>query len=565
MPTDAHPPSAPTAGYAATAPGIHAVPAIEEPVEVGRGGFGVVYRARETELERTVAVKVLLSGLDELGMTRFDRERRAMGALSGHPNIVPIYRSGFTADHHPYLVMEYLDGGSMADRLLARGPVRWDRMLEIGVQLAAALETAHRAGVLHRDIKPGNVLISELGDAKLADFGIARLQGAPETQSAIVTASFLHAPPEVLEGKRPTPAADVYSLASTLYQLVVGYAAFARTGEETLLPMLARIASEALPVQNPGTVPPAVHAALAWAMAKDPTHRPASAVAFAEHLAAVQVQLGCHPTPIKVMGDAITSAGSVPPPPVAPTPAPQPVSAPDPVPFPVPTFPGNRDGRADATPQPVVSPPGFSPSVAPRSGMRAGVAAVLGGAVVLLGLVALVALALVAPGTGSEFDTASAALTAGTPPADYDTGYQPVVDDTGVLSFVIPREWGDRQTAPINGVATVRAGTDLRVSEFDTPGAEVLFLAFDERTPATLVSGFASPPCAELFAVQSYEAGGRTGSIVESRFCDGGEAAVVTVALSWGTGNIVVHATLVDERDIVALARLLESLEVFGA
>ena len=143
-----------------------------------------------------------------------------MGALSGHPFIVTLYDAGFTADERPYLVMPYIADGTLHDRL-ASGPMPWQEVLMLGIHLAGALETAHRAGVIHRDIKPGNVLRSEYGN-QLSDFGIARLQGGHETQSGVITASISHAPPEILDGHAPSEQSDVYSLGSTLFEALTG-------------------------------------------------------------------------------------------------------------------------------------------------------------------------------------------------------------------------------------------------------------------------------------------------------------------------------------------------------
>ncbi|MEM7276340.1 MAG: serine/threonine-protein kinase, partial [Actinomycetota bacterium] len=224
-----------------------AIPGIVGGTEIGRGGFGVVYRASETDLGRDVAVKILSGQLDERAKLRFERERRAMGTLSSHPNIITIFRSGVTDGGAPYLVMEYLPGGSLAERLVSSGPVPAEEVLRIGVELCAALETAHRAGVLHRDVKPGNVMMDSLGRARLGDFGIARLDGSPETKSAVITASVAHAPPEVIAGDKPDERSDVYSLASTLFELASGRPAFVRDTDESMIPMFNRIVNEAAP------------------------------------------------------------------------------------------------------------------------------------------------------------------------------------------------------------------------------------------------------------------------------------------------------------------------------
>jgi outer membrane protein assembly factor BamB len=278
------------------------IPGYEDAVEIGRGGFGIVYRARQTDVQRTVAIKVLTGVFDEHARLRFDRERDAMGLLSSHPNSVTVHASGFTADGSPFIVMEYLDGASLADRLV-RGPLPWRQAVEIGVKLAGALEAAHRAGVLHRDVKPENVLISAYGAPKLADFGIARLEGGPETRSGSITASLYHAAPEVFEGKRPTAATDVYSLASTVFSLITARAPFARETDESIVPLFARVASEPVPDLRPSGVPDVVCSVLEAGMAKDPAERIGSARGFGLRLQAAQRALGLDVTP-RVGADA---------------------------------------------------------------------------------------------------------------------------------------------------------------------------------------------------------------------------------------------------------------------
>lgn len=128
----------------------------------------------------------------------------ALGAVSGHPNIVTVHAAGTTAAGQAHLVMGYERGGSLGDRL-QHGPLPWPEVLDVGIRMADALEVAHRAGVLHRDVKPDNILVGEFGDPKLTDFGIARLTGGPQTTSGRITASVAHAPPEVLSGQRAAP------------------------------------------------------------------------------------------------------------------------------------------------------------------------------------------------------------------------------------------------------------------------------------------------------------------------------------------------------------------------
>jgi serine/threonine protein kinase len=280
------------------------IPGVTDLVEIGRGGFGVVYQGREVDLDRPVAVKVLPVSLDQRARDRFERERRALGTLSGHPNIVTIYRAGVTDAGNPYLVMELLEGGAMDATLRSRGAIRWEEALALGVAVAGAIETAHRAGVLHRDIKPGNLLMSTHGDPKLADFGIARLQGAPETRSSAITASINHAAPEIIDGRPPSQASDIYALASTLFELVGGHAPFARPGDESIISVLARIARDPVPDLRAKGVPDVLARILEQGMAKDPAQRPRTAQAFGELLRDAQRQLGVTVTTMKIEGEA---------------------------------------------------------------------------------------------------------------------------------------------------------------------------------------------------------------------------------------------------------------------
>ena len=193
----------------------------------------------------------MLSGLvDPVAISRFERECATIGSLSGHPHVVSVYDAGTTLEGSPYLAMEYLPRGSLADRVQARGPLPTAEILRIGVQLCDALEAAHQAGVLHRDIKPENVLVDTTGECKLADFGVAAVvEGVDsrDTAPGALLGTVLHLAPEVLEGGRAAVTSDVYSLGSTLASLALGRAPFARTGDETVIPLMMRIVRDPLP------------------------------------------------------------------------------------------------------------------------------------------------------------------------------------------------------------------------------------------------------------------------------------------------------------------------------
>src|ERR1700730_177608 len=189
---------------------------------VGRGGFGGVYRCNEPSLDRGVAIKVLSSDQDDIDLEHFDREQRAMGRVSGHPNIVPVLHSGLTFTGRPYIVMPYHSRSTHDAWIKGHGPLAVREALTTGVRLAGALETAHRAGVLHRDVKPSNVLLTSYGEPQLSDFGIARIAGSTETAANILVGSPSYTAPELFEGRAPSAAADVYSLAATVFALLGG-------------------------------------------------------------------------------------------------------------------------------------------------------------------------------------------------------------------------------------------------------------------------------------------------------------------------------------------------------
>ncbi len=277
------------------------IPGLVDPVEIGVGGFATVYRAEQPAFRRTVAVKVIAAlNLDDAAKERFERECQAMGSLSEHPNIVSVYDAGFTNTGRPYMIMAHLPGGSLQDRLDSKGPMTWQEATLIGVHLAGALETAHRAEVIHRDIKPANVLMSAYGDAQLTDFGIARISGGHETRSGVITASMAHAPPEVLDGQRPALASDVYSLGSTIYELMFGTPAFQEEGDESMVPMLRRILTAAPPDLREQGVPDEVCAVIEKSMAKDPADRQESALQFGRQLQAARRAAGLDPGKLTV-------------------------------------------------------------------------------------------------------------------------------------------------------------------------------------------------------------------------------------------------------------------------
>ena len=253
---------------------------------VGRGGFGTVYRAEDRAHGRVVAVKVLHAPhFDEQQQRRFDRERQAMGVVGAHPHVVQVFSSGLTADGEPYLVMEYASGGSLSDRLNHSGALPPAEAADIVAKLAAGVAAAHDAGVLHRDIKPDNVLISHYGEPMLTDFGIASIVGGSHS-TGHVSASVAYASPEQLNGEPAAPSMDIYGLGSLLFALVAGGPAFV-AGADGVGPVMMRIFNDPVPDLRPQGVPDELCRVIERAMAKDPADRYPTAGALAEALAAV--------------------------------------------------------------------------------------------------------------------------------------------------------------------------------------------------------------------------------------------------------------------------------------
>lgn len=261
-------------------------------VEVGRGGFGVVFRCTQEALNRTVAVKLLHTDLDTVSRERFFREGRAMGGLSGHPNVVDVLQVGVTHSGRPYIVMPFQSLDSLASRVRREGPIEWADATRMGIRLAGALESAHRVGTLHRDVKPANILLSDYGEAQLTDFGIARIEGGFETATGAFTGSLSYSAPEVLNGKPPTPASDIYGLAAALFSIIAGRAAFERREGEEIIAQFLRITGQPIPDLRGHGVPDELCVVLERAMAKDPRDRPANAETFGHELREVQRAAG---------------------------------------------------------------------------------------------------------------------------------------------------------------------------------------------------------------------------------------------------------------------------------
>jgi serine/threonine protein kinase len=274
------------------------VPGLSDLTVIARGGYSTVYRARQDSVGREVALKIDTRSLEEeRDRRRFLREAEAAGRMSGHPNVVNVYDAGVTSDNHPYLVMELCSGGSYAGRLKKEGPLGAAEVRDVGVKIADALHAAHTSGILHRDVKPGNILINAYGVPGLADFGLAALPDpARELSVTIEALTPAYAPPEVFRLEKPTPAGDVYALAASLYALLSGRPPrWPDTGSPSLATMI-RLHEEPLP-DLPG-VPIGLTNVLRQGMAGEIADRYPSAAAFRDALKAASLDEESVTTPI---------------------------------------------------------------------------------------------------------------------------------------------------------------------------------------------------------------------------------------------------------------------------
>jgi serine/threonine protein kinase len=257
---------------------------------IGAGGMGEVYRARDTRLGRDVAIKILPQHLTAKANVkqRFEREARAISSLQ-HPNICTLYDVGHQ-DGTDFLVMEYLEGETLADRV-AKGPLAPEQVLKIGIEICEGLEKAHRTGVVHRDLKPGNIMLTKTG-TKLLDFGLAKPREAapaasltamptssrameaakPVTAEGTIVGTFQYMSPEQLEGQEADARSDIFSFGAVLFEMATGERAFEGKSQTSVI--AAILEREPPPIsQLQPMSPPALDRAVKICLAKDPDER----------------------------------------------------------------------------------------------------------------------------------------------------------------------------------------------------------------------------------------------------------------------------------------------------
>jgi eukaryotic-like serine/threonine-protein kinase len=258
---------------------------------IGTGGMGEVYRASDTRLDREVAVKILPEHLaaDHEALHRFQREAKALAALS-HPNILSIFDFGTEAGVS-YAVMELLEGETLRSHL-ARGPLAWRKVVEIGIAITDGLDTAHAKGIIHRDLKPENIFVTHSGVVKILDFGTARMKravspGSPSTtyttKQGTVMGTIGYMSPEQVEGEVAEAPSDIFALGCIFYEMVTGRQPFAR---DNTIKTLAAILKEDPPALTKGdqAIPPQVERVIRRCLEKEPRARYQSAHELATDL-----------------------------------------------------------------------------------------------------------------------------------------------------------------------------------------------------------------------------------------------------------------------------------------
>ena len=271
--------------------------------EVGRGGFGVVYRCWQRGLDRVVAVKVMTQTSPD-DRARFVREQQAMGRLTGHPNIVAVLQVGEIEGGLPFLVMPYCELGCVQQRITQSGELPVEDVLQVGIKVAGALASAHRVQIVHREVKPANILLTDYGEPALCDFGIARMNGGFKTATGFLVGSPAFTAPEVIMGEPPSAATDVYGLGASLFTALTGHAAFERHAGEQVVAQFVRITRGDVPDLRQRGMPEDLAAVINAAMARDPAQRP-SPLELGQQLQQVQARLGL---PVDTM--ALHNAGS---------------------------------------------------------------------------------------------------------------------------------------------------------------------------------------------------------------------------------------------------------------
>ncbi len=261
-------------------------------VYVGAGGSANVFAARILETGQEVAVKLLRASADsDKERERFEREHETLSRLSTHDGIVPVIDAGVTDRNEPYFLMPLMEG-SLQDRIDNEGALEWETASQLIAEISDTLDFAHANSVLHRDLKPGNILLDTAGVPRIADFGIAKLldSNVSKSSKALGTPSFM--PPERFKAVEATEASDVYGLGATLAALLTGTAPFLTGENDTDAAVMMRVMSEEPAPLSDAGIPGPIAAVVTRSMAKEPSERPGSAAEFASLLRTATIEAG---------------------------------------------------------------------------------------------------------------------------------------------------------------------------------------------------------------------------------------------------------------------------------
>ncbi|MEY2462102.1 MAG: hypothetical protein QOH64_240 [Acidimicrobiaceae bacterium] len=468
------------------------IPGIEDVVLIGQSLSHTTYRVRDAASGRTVIVKVLNGSASTPGLAeRFGREQDAMAELAPHPNIVTVFGHGFTSSGQPYIVTDEVAGGSIADRLRGPTPMTGPDILSLGIRLAGALESAHRSGVVHGDLRPDDMLVDTAGEPLIADFGVVSLVG-PTVANADSPGRLAHAAPELLDGQSPTPSTDIYALASALYTLFAGQPAFVHPGETAVIPVIKRIATDPAPDLTAKGVPGGVAQVIDRAMSKAPAERHANAQELGRALQQAQVSLGLGMTDM-----AVLSPASFTPTVAAPV---QPAAAPP-------------SGPSGPPPGPSGPPPG---GPAPGGGSSKTPLFIGIGVVVVVALIAVFLLtrsddkkaAVATKSKAASTDSTDVTSSGSTSSTDFTSDFtsdfstsssSPIVDadgnelirnDSGQISVRVPAFWTQRDPTPFaSGTPKIDASTDLArlfAADYGVPGVEISAFSPAQIDPSNL-------------------------------------------------------------------------------
>lgn len=499
------------------------IPGISGASEAGRTAATTTYRAVDDASGRPVVVKILSREAIPEVRARFDYDQARLVELAEHPNIVTVFRHGYTPDNRPYVVTALIEGGSMADKVGSGldGP----GVLALGIRVAGALESAHRRDVVHGDLRPEDIRIDADGEPEVADFGIAMVTGHGPDR-ALAPGGLAHAAPEQLQTHLPAPASDVYALGSVLYALLAGGPAFVRAGDTSVAAVGARILTEAPADLRARGVPGPVVDAIERAMQKDPAARWANAEAFGLALQQAEITLGLPITPMTVIGpDRVV---------------PRPVA----------------EDTGETAPSPA------APAPKRRTGLLIGAAAVA--------VVAVIAGVLLLGG-GDDGDDDGRVLV--TRPERPDVDLRNVSDDQGVITVGVIDSWDDVDGRPLDDgsgnlspdiIAAEDADTFLADGGFATSGIEVTVVDGADDATALLdarVGGRAlDEECTTDLPPGDANVAGFSGLLQRFEGCDG-NALVVFAGVSGGRG-LIAEVHLVEPEDEAALDAVLDSIVI---